>query len=114
MQLPAPSGVSEEVRTGNSQFQLPEDSQLLSAIYWISASEVPSTVPYVYIIIYIYTVPSSGYYNFGMNLLQDENGDKVDLIKRDYSNEEAEAITRTILKKWLGDVTTSTRTGSTC
>ena len=41
------------------------------------------------------------YYTFGVNLLQDNNGEKVDVLERD--QKEAEAITREILKKWLRD-----------
>ena len=41
------------------------------------------------------------YYTFGMNILQDDNGEKIDVIERDHK--EAEAITREILKKWLRD-----------
>ena len=41
------------------------------------------------------------YYTFGVILLQDDNGEKVDVIERDHK--EAEAITREILKKWLRD-----------
>ena len=37
-------------------------------------------------------------YTFGMNLLLDENGEKVDVIERDHK--EAEAIAHEILKKW--------------
>ena len=44
---------------------------------------------------------AANYYTFGMNLLQDENGVKVDVIEADHKG--AEAITRAILKKWLSD-----------
>ena len=44
---------------------------------------------------------AANYYNFGMNLLQDENGVEVAVIERNHK--EAEAITRVILMKWLGD-----------
>ena len=43
------------------------------------------------------------YYIFGMHLLQDSNGVKVDVIKRDHTHEGTESITREILKKWLRD-----------
>ena len=49
---------------------------------------------------------ADNYYTFGVNLLQDSNGEEVDVIERDYK--EAEAITCEILKKWLRDG------GSTC
>ena len=38
-----------------------------------------------------------------MNLLQDDNGVEVDVIKGDYIQEGKEAIARAILKKWLRD-----------
>ena len=41
------------------------------------------------------------YYTFGVNLLKDDNGEKVDVIERDHK--EAEVITHEILKKWLRD-----------
>ena len=44
---------------------------------------------------------ATNYYNFGMNLLQDENGVEVAVIERDHKG--AEAITRAILMKWLRD-----------
>ena len=44
---------------------------------------------------------ADNYYIFGMNLLQDNNGEKVDVIERDCKG--AETITREILKKWLRD-----------
>ena len=43
------------------------------------------------------------YYNFGMNLLQDDNGVKVDVIEGDHIQKGNEAIARAILKRWLGD-----------
>ena len=43
------------------------------------------------------------YYTFGMNLLQDDNGVEVDIIKGDYIQEGKEAIARAILMKWLRD-----------
>ena len=46
---------------------------------------------------------AANYYTFGMNLLQDENGVKVDVIKRNHTLEGAEAITQEIVKKWLSD-----------
>ena len=42
---------------------------------------------------------AANYYNFGLNLLQDENGVEVAVIERNYK--EAEEITRAILIKWL-------------
>ena len=39
------------------------------------------------------------YYIFGMNLLQDDNGVKVDAIKRDHIQDGNEAIVQAILKR---------------
>ena len=41
------------------------------------------------------------YTTFGMCLLQDENGEEVDLIKKDHICRGAESVTEAILKKWL-------------
>ena len=46
---------------------------------------------------------AANYYIFGMTLLQDDNGEKVDVIKRNHTLEGAEAIAREIIKKWLND-----------
>ena len=55
----------------------------------------------------IETVAAGDYKTFGMCLLQDENGDEVQLIRK--YHEEAEAITQAIIKKWLtSDVDTHT------
>ena len=43
------------------------------------------------------------YYTFGINLLQDSNGEKVDVIEEDHIHKGAKAIARAILKKWLQD-----------
>ena len=48
------------------------------------------------------------YYTFGMNLLQDSNGEKVDVIKEKHILEGPEGITREILKEWIREG------GSTC
>ena len=55
----------------------------------------------------IETVAAGDYMMFGMLLLQDENGDGVDLIKQNHIHDGAVAITQAILKKWLksGDPT---------
>ena len=50
------------------------------------------------------------YETFGMCLLQDENGVKVDLIKESTKQEGAKGITRAILKEWLRDGPEHTRT----
>ena len=51
----------------------------------------------------IETVAAGDYITFGMCLLQDENGEQVELIERDQINrgKGAEAVTRTIIQKWL-------------
>ena len=51
----------------------------------------------------IETVAAGNYVMFGMRLLQDENGEQVELIERDQINrgKGAEAVTRTIIQKWL-------------
>ena len=49
----------------------------------------------------IETVAAGDYVTFGMCLLQDENGEQVGLIERDQINKGAEAVTRTIIQKWL-------------
>ena len=36
-----------------------------------------------------------------MYLLQDENGEEVDLIEKDHTSKGAESVTKEILKKWL-------------
>ena len=49
----------------------------------------------------IETVAAGDYVTFGMCLLQDENGEQVGLIERDQINKGTEAVTRTIIQKWL-------------
>ena len=49
----------------------------------------------------IETVAAGDYVTFGMCLLQDENGEQVGLIERDQINKGTEAVTRTIVQKWL-------------
>ena len=46
-------------------------------------------------------VAAGDYMTFGMCLLQDENGEKVGLIKRDQISKGTEAVTQTVLQKWL-------------
>ena len=41
------------------------------------------------------------YATFGMCLLQDENGEEVDIIEKDHIGNGAESVTKEILKKWL-------------
>ena len=57
----------------------------------------------------IQKISAGDYETFGMRLLQDENGVKVDLIKRN-NKEEAVHITRALLKEWLRDSPEHTRT----
>ena len=58
----------------------------------------------------IQKIATSDYETFGMRLLQDENGVKVDLIKKNNRQEAAEGITRAILREWLNDGPKHTRT----
>ena len=55
-------------------------------------------------------VSGGDYMTFGMCLLQDENGEQVGLIERDQINKGAEAVTRTIIQKWLTSGAAPTRT----
>ena len=47
------------------------------------------------------TIAASDYKKFGMFLLQDKNGAAVDILKKNHISEGAEAITQSIIKKWL-------------
>ena len=47
------------------------------------------------------TIAASDYKKFGMFLLQDENGAAVDILKKNHISEGAEAITQSIITKWL-------------
>ena len=58
----------------------------------------------------IATVAAGDYMTFGMFLLQDENGDGVDLIKDDHIHDGAVGVTQAILKKWLTSGAAPTRT----
>ena len=51
----------------------------------------------------IQKIATGDYETFGIHLLQDENGKKVDLIKRNNRHEAAEGITRAILREWLNN-----------
>ena len=44
-------------------------------------------------------IAANDYTTFGMCLLQDENGEEVDIIEKDHKG--AERVTKEILKKWL-------------
>ena len=58
----------------------------------------------------VQTIASHDYTTFGMCLLQDENGQEVDLIEKDNMGKGAESVTRAIIQKWLenGDKSTLT------
>ena len=43
------------------------------------------------------------YVQFGIQLLQDANGTKVEVIKRNHIHEGVEEITRAILRQWLAN-----------
>ena len=49
----------------------------------------------------VQTIAAHDYATFGMCLLQDENGEEVDLIEKDHISKGAESVTKEILKKWL-------------
>lgn len=49
----------------------------------------------------IQKVAAGDYMTFGMLLLQDENGEEVGIIEKDYIHKGAEGITQAIIKKWL-------------
>ena len=49
----------------------------------------------------IETVAAGDYMTFGMYLLQDKNGHKVKVIKKDHIQDGAESITQAIITKWL-------------
>ena len=46
-------------------------------------------------------IAASDYMPFGMCLLQDKNGDAVELIEKNHKQNGAESVTRAILQKWL-------------
>ena len=46
-------------------------------------------------------ISAGDYMTFGMCLLQDENGDAVDLIKKNHKQDGAESVTQEIMKSWL-------------
>ena len=58
----------------------------------------------------IQRIAAGDYATFGMCLLQDENGVKVDLIKKNNRQEGAEGITGAILREWLRNSPEHTRT----
>ena len=58
----------------------------------------------------IETVAAGDYMTFGMCLLKDENGDKVELIERNHRQRGAEGVTQAIIKTWLKSGAAPTRT----
>ena len=46
-------------------------------------------------------IAAHDYTTFGMCLLQDENGEEVDLLKKNLIHDGAESVTEAIFKKWL-------------
>ena len=54
-------------------------------------------------------IAAGDYMTFGMCLLQDQNGDEVELIERNHKQDGAESVTQAILKRWL-TIGASTRT----
>ena len=55
-------------------------------------------------------IAAGNYMLFGMRLLQDENGDQVELVKRDHRQDGTESVTQAIIKKWLTSGAAPTRT----
>ena len=57
----------------------------------------------------IETITAGNYKKFGMYLLQDENGEEVDIIEKNHNSKSADSVTEAILLKWLtGDAPTRT------
>ena len=46
-------------------------------------------------------IAAGDYVMFGMRLLQDKNGDQVELIKRDHRQDGTESVIQAIIRKWL-------------
>ena len=46
-------------------------------------------------------VAAGDFRTFGMSLLQDENGDQVEILENNYRNKGDEAVTQAIIRKWL-------------
>ena len=55
-------------------------------------------------------IAAGDYMTFGMCLLQDENGHKVELIRKDYKQDGAASVTQAVLIKWLTSGAAPTRT----
>ena len=51
----------------------------------------------------IQKIAAGDYETFGMCLLKDRNGEKVELIKKNNRQEGSEGITQAVLKEWLKD-----------
>ena len=58
----------------------------------------------------IQKVAAGDYMTFGMLLLQDDNGEEVNVLKRDHIHDGAESVTQAFLIKWLTSGAASTRT----
>ena len=48
-------------------------------------------------------IAAGDYMTFGMRLLQDKNGDHVELIKRDHRQDGTESVVQAIIRKWLAN-----------
>ena len=46
-------------------------------------------------------VAAGDYMTFGMCLLQDKNGDEIEIIENDHRHKGAKAVTQAIIRKWL-------------
>ena len=46
-------------------------------------------------------IAAGDYLTFGMYLLQDENGDQVELVNKNHRQDGTESVTQAIIKKWL-------------
>ena len=46
-------------------------------------------------------IAAGDYVMFGIRLLQDENGDQVELVKRDHRQDGTESVIQAIIRKWL-------------
>ena len=55
-------------------------------------------------------IAAGKYKTFGMCLLQDENGEVVDLLKKTHAHDGPEGITDAIIQKWLTSGAAPTRT----
>ena len=56
----------------------------------------------------IKSIAAGDYVTFGMFLLEDDNGEQVELIRKNNIQEGAENVTQVILQKWLSSDATRT------